>query len=351
VKSEVRNQKPHHKVLIIGDSYLKGSAVNTNQFLNTNFSVTSLIKPGATVSELVSSQGKDLTELGKNDMIVLSGGANDMDGTHETKGSDVVAKITQFVQTYYNTNIVILALPHRFDLHKESETNFGIQKINAELKEMTKLFRYASMIEMELNRDYHTKHGLHFNKAGKEKLARLTANLINQTVLSKKNENLEPIPNGKEVAKTATPILKTAMKKPSTTMDNLPSNDIVKEIRGKNLCPTMGIPTSSEMVNEVRGKGLCATIDNSLSSETVNETRGKKLDIIVNNLPSSEIANEGRGVKASTEDGLQTKVDNRQHNSYQSTRRISSRNKKAVTRNADFLWEDLTSPTLQVKIT
>jgi hypothetical protein len=57
--------KSSHKVLIIGDSHLKGSAARTNQFLNTKFSVCSSIKPGATTNQLVSSQEKELKNFGK----------------------------------------------------------------------------------------------------------------------------------------------------------------------------------------------------------------------------------------------------------------------------------------------
>jgi hypothetical protein len=48
-ESEVRNSEPTHKVEIMGDSHLAGSAMNMNQFLNSKFSVTSLIKPGAPI--------------------------------------------------------------------------------------------------------------------------------------------------------------------------------------------------------------------------------------------------------------------------------------------------------------
>jgi hypothetical protein len=252
VKIEVRKQKPNHKVLIIGDSHLKGSAFYTNQFLNTNYSVTSFIKPGASESELVSSQGKELNELGKEDVIVLSVGTNDMKNFNGTKGSGVVVKITKFMQTYNNTNIAIIGIPHRFDLNKESGINLEIQKINTKLKKMTKLFGHVSMIEMESNRDHHTKHGLHFNKAGKEKLARSAANLINQTVLSKKSENLAIILNWKEDVNIDTPIQRAAVKEPCATMDN---------------------PSLSEIVNEVRRKELCVTMDKSSPSAATNEKR------------------------------------------------------------------------------
>jgi len=214
VKSEVRNcarkeekatkrqcikfLKTNHKVLIIGDSHLKGSATKTNQFLNTKFSVSSFIKPGATINKLVSSQEKELKDLGKKDVIVLSGGANDMDNINEDKGSEVLAKMTKFMQTYNNTNIAKISIPHRFDLHNESRTNLAIQKINSKLKKMTKLFRHVSMIEMESNRNDYTKHGLHLNNARKEGLARSIANLINQIVLRENKEKQVITLNWKE---------------------------------------------------------------------------------------------------------------------------------------------------------
>ena len=179
-------------MLIIGDSHLKGSAIKTNQFLNTKFSVSSFIKPGATINQLVSVQEKELKDLGTKDVIVISGGANDMD-INEDKGSEVLSMMTKFMQTYNNTNIAIISIPHRFDLDNESRINLAIQKINSKLKKMTKLFRHVSMTEMESNRKYYTKHGLHLNKAGKEGLARSIAYLVNQIML-KENKEKSVIP-------------------------------------------------------------------------------------------------------------------------------------------------------------
>jgi hypothetical protein len=98
-------------VLIIGDSHLKGSAARINQFLNMEFSVCSFIKPGATINQLVFSQEKECKDLGKKDVIVINGEANDMDNNGD-KGSEVLSKITKFMQTYNNTNIAIMSIPH-----------------------------------------------------------------------------------------------------------------------------------------------------------------------------------------------------------------------------------------------
>jgi len=50
-------------------------------------------------------------------VIVISGGTNDMDNCD--KGSEVLIKMTKFMQSYNNTNIVIMSIPHRYDLENK----------------------------------------------------------------------------------------------------------------------------------------------------------------------------------------------------------------------------------------
>jgi hypothetical protein len=82
-------------------------------------------------------------------------------------GNEVLAKMTQFMQTYNNTNIVIVCIPYRYDLYKDSMTNLAIQKFNNKLKKIPKLFRHVRLVETDSNRKYYTKHGLHLNNVGK----------------------------------------------------------------------------------------------------------------------------------------------------------------------------------------
>jgi len=72
------------------------------------------------------------------------------------------------MQNYSNTNIVIMSIPHRYDLDNDSRINVAIRKLNSKLKIMTKLFKHVSVIETESNRKNCTKHCLHLSKAGKE---------------------------------------------------------------------------------------------------------------------------------------------------------------------------------------
>jgi hypothetical protein len=170
-------------VQIIGDSHLKSNSIKINQFLNTKFSVCNIIKPGASINQLVPSQEEELKDLGEKDVIVISGGTNDIDNNSD-KGSEVLSKMTKFMQSYNNTNIVIMSIPHKYDLDKDSRINLAIQKLNRKLKTMAQLFKHVTIIETDSNRKYYTKHGLHLNNKGKEKLARSVANLINKLMLN-----------------------------------------------------------------------------------------------------------------------------------------------------------------------
>jgi len=66
-------------------SHLKGSANNINQYLNTNFVVSSFIKHGANIKQILHSQESELKCLGKKDIIVVNGGSNDLDNNTEKK--------------------------------------------------------------------------------------------------------------------------------------------------------------------------------------------------------------------------------------------------------------------------
>jgi lysophospholipase L1-like esterase len=130
-------------VKIIGDSQLKVLATRINQYLNTKFEMCSLIKPGANANQLVFSQEKELKCLEKNDVIVINGGANDIDKP-SCKKNEILALMIHFVQIYNNTNIIIVNIPHRHDLANAAKTNFCIQAYNSKLKNILKAFKQVS---------------------------------------------------------------------------------------------------------------------------------------------------------------------------------------------------------------
>jgi len=69
--------------------------------------------------------------LGKKDVIVINGGSNDIGNNANRNG--ILVRMTQFIQNHNNTNIIVLNIPHRHDLAKDSRPNLEIQTFNAKL--------------------------------------------------------------------------------------------------------------------------------------------------------------------------------------------------------------------------
>jgi len=176
-----KNNRCTHKVKIIGDSHLKGSAARINQHLNTKFEVCSFIKPGACTNQIVHSQKIEFRSLGKKDAIVINGGTNDI-GNNSTRRNETIVKMAQFMQKYSNTNIILVNIPQRYDLEKDSRINLEIQALSTKLGKIASLFSHLTLIDIDFNRKYFTKHGLQLNNAGKEGLAKLIATHIDKLV-------------------------------------------------------------------------------------------------------------------------------------------------------------------------
>ena len=191
----------NHKVRIIGDSHLKSATTRINQYLNTKFEVSSIIKTGAGVSQLVHSQENELKCLGKSDVIVINGGSNDVD----KPGCNVNALLTKmfkFVFKYNNTNILMVTLPFRHDLAITSKTNVAIRAYNSKLKNISNAYKHVSVVDMSSIRSHYTKHGLHMNNTGKEWFAKQVASQI-QMLNKLLNEPKSVIPlEWKEVVTT-----------------------------------------------------------------------------------------------------------------------------------------------------
>jgi len=76
---------------------------------------------------------------------------------------------------YININIIVVNIPPRHDIAKDSKTNLAIQAHNVKLSKTAKSIRHVTLVEMASNRKYFTKHSLHLNSIGKELLAKLIA--------------------------------------------------------------------------------------------------------------------------------------------------------------------------------
>jgi len=92
-----------HKVKIVGDSHLTGTATTIYQYLNTKFKDCSWIKPGANTEELADTLEKDFKCLGEKGCDLINGGANDIN-SKRNQTNKVLVKMTQLMQKHNNSN-------------------------------------------------------------------------------------------------------------------------------------------------------------------------------------------------------------------------------------------------------
>jgi len=173
-----------HTVKINGDSHLRDSVTRINQYLNSKYEATGLIKPGATTKKIVTSGENEFQGLGEKDVIVLNCGANDIEKVNSSI-SAIITPVIDFSQKYSNTNIIVLEIPHRHDLHYKDLTNIRIRSLNTKLKSVLSRFKHVTILDINISRNYFTKYGMHLNKLGKEWLARKIASQIDKIIATR----------------------------------------------------------------------------------------------------------------------------------------------------------------------
>jgi len=94
----------------------------------------------------------------------------------------------QFAQKYTNTNIIMVNIPLRHDLALDSQINLEIRNFNNKLSKRAKLFSLGDLVEMNFDRKYFTKHGLHLNNVGEEGLAKVITSQINKIIKCSLND-------------------------------------------------------------------------------------------------------------------------------------------------------------------
>jgi hypothetical protein len=79
----VNSGKEKQKIIVLGDSHVKGMASELGHRLNNEFETLDVAKPGPMLVNVVNSPCSDLKTLKKNDVCVIWGGTNDV-GQNET---------------------------------------------------------------------------------------------------------------------------------------------------------------------------------------------------------------------------------------------------------------------------
>ena len=174
------------RVLILSDSHLRGCTTKINNGLGNSFRTNGWIKPGAPADDILNIPNSEVANMNLHDVIILCAGANDV---YRNNSSVAIRKITKFVVNNRDTNIIIIGVPHRYDLSEQSCVNNAIQSFNSKLKNITTLYSYVTVIECIHGKEHFTSQGLHYNRRGK---ILITKQVVSET--SKVTAKKEAIP-------------------------------------------------------------------------------------------------------------------------------------------------------------
>lgn len=152
-----------------------------NSELSNDFNITSAIKPNGTINNVLHSFENETKELNTNDFTIIMAGTNDIHPNMNER--DVYNEIEDKIKSVKNTNILLSAIPYRYD---DPILNKLIRKINKNLRKITEKYIHCSFVQLLTLKRYHfTYHGIHMNILGKRELLGILTDLITNDKVEK----------------------------------------------------------------------------------------------------------------------------------------------------------------------
>jgi hypothetical protein len=108
-----------------------------------------------------------IKNLTKNDLLILWSGANDVAKNNTMK---VFRYFVDFAKNSSHTYVILANVPMRHHLIS-SCVNEEFRAFNRKLIKISKIFGHVSIMEVDPNKVYYTKHGHHLNYLGKAKVS------------------------------------------------------------------------------------------------------------------------------------------------------------------------------------
>jgi capsular polysaccharide biosynthesis protein len=156
------------QIIIIGDGHTRGLAHELKYSLGKDFEVNGMVMPGARLENITNLSAEGISTSGKKDVVVIWGGANDINKNEVNNG---LKHLKNFVNNRQNTNIIVVSAPHRYDLDESTCVNKEVVVFNRKLHKIMKTMDNVELLQTKLNRNDFTHHGLHLKISGKGKIA------------------------------------------------------------------------------------------------------------------------------------------------------------------------------------
>jgi hypothetical protein len=160
--------KRKNKILILGDSHSRGIANEVQPHVGKDFIVQALVKPGANIEAILHQTDSEIAKLTEQDVCITWGGTQDI---AKNKSNQGLHQLIKFIGKHRNTNFICMEVPQRYDLKADSRVNKETRKFNRKLKSLSEQIANLCVIEISINREVYTRHGLHMNRISKEQKA------------------------------------------------------------------------------------------------------------------------------------------------------------------------------------
>jgi len=119
-----------------------------------------------------------MEHLTRDDIVALWVGSNDVARNNSMVG---MKHILDLLINSTHTNVILISVPHRYDLIKGSCINREVGVFNRSLENRLK----SGLIHVVYEREFYTKHRQHLNLRGKENMASRIAHIIDSMIKRK----------------------------------------------------------------------------------------------------------------------------------------------------------------------
>lgn len=145
-----------------------------NNDISHNFNVLGICKKNGKVEQILESFRAETKNMNNKDYAIIIAGTNDINSSVNVM--DIYNKIEMQIKSVSNTNILLSAIPFRYD---DPNLNRKIRKLNYHLKEMPRKYPNCSFVQLTSFKRYHfTNDGLDFNILGKKEFLNIITELI-----------------------------------------------------------------------------------------------------------------------------------------------------------------------------
>lgn len=172
------------RLTVASDSQGRGLAASIAQQNNNNFAVFNSCQPGSPMQPIFESitSSQDFKMYSKADCVTVIAGTNDISNYRKSNVHTLIKNLTTYIEKQFSafehTNLIMSTIPYRYDIREDSIENRLIKEINLAIRNLAYKNPHVTILDMYLfQRRYHTRHGLHINRSGKKRAARIILEL------------------------------------------------------------------------------------------------------------------------------------------------------------------------------